>query len=95
MIRLRAAFFIILLGCLGAYFLGFLNGYFIAGSVISINGTQKWIDDATVAYYDPLDRPSADIEPLITRPQSDDEFGFDDILTPGSDDVNPNSERGL
>jgi hypothetical protein len=94
MIRLRSAFFIILLGCVGAYFLGFINGYLIAGSVISINGTQKWIDDAAAPYYDPLDRRSGDIAPLITRPLSDSEFGFRGILTPSSDDVNTNRENG-
>jgi hypothetical protein len=97
MIRLRSAVFIMLLGGVGAYLLGFMNGYLIAGSVISINGTQKWIDDSTAAYYDPLDRRSGDIAPLITRPRSDDEFGFSNILnilTPGSGDVNPDSENG-
>jgi hypothetical protein len=72
-----------------------MNGYLIAGDVIAVNSTQKWIDDSTAAYYDPLDRRSADVAPLITRPQSGDEYGFRGILRPGSDDINPNSVNGL
>jgi hypothetical protein len=69
-----------------------MNGYLIAGNVISINGTQKWIEDSTAAYYDPLDKRSRDILPFITRPQSGDKFDFRDILTPSSEDVDPYRE---
>jgi hypothetical protein len=93
MIRLRSAFFIILIGCFAGYLLGFMNGYLIAGNIISINSTQKWIEDSTAAYYDPLDELSRDILPFITRPQSGDKFGFRDILTPSSEDVSPTQGR--
>jgi hypothetical protein len=93
MIRLKSAFLIVLIGCIAAYFLGFMNGYLLAGSAISINGAQKWIEDSAAAYYDPLDKRSQDIPPFTARPRSGDRFGFRDILTPDSEDVGPHRDN--
>jgi hypothetical protein len=90
MIRLKSAFLITLLGCVAAYFLGFMNGYLIAGDTLSTSSSRKWIEDSTAAYYDPLDKRSREVVPFITRPQSGDRFGFRGILTPDSGDAGLN-----
>jgi hypothetical protein len=46
MIRLRTAFLIILIGCAGAFFIGFQTGYLIARSDYVANGLKKWVDNA-------------------------------------------------
>jgi hypothetical protein len=92
MIRLRSAFLIVIVGCAAAYFIGFMNGYLMAGNIRTASGIMGWIDEVTALSNISSSVLSSDPASSEAWQKSVDIPGFFDGQTPGSANFGPDTQ---